>query len=355
MPIQKKTYEPDKETDRAKNIKGEIIYIDDAESGRKGYSCIGCDKPMQANIQRKNPTHQSYFSHIPVDVSKGEKKCTYSNREQREIIASDILQRIKRIKVPDVVKYPPKGIDKNPVKLKHSQFIDAFKVRSELTFYEDEEGNIHYGKNPEINDRYLLLRPDVTFFNHNGDPILFIELVVTHKISDEKKIKLRRLGINTISIIVPRGSDQEIEENFRSVKNVKWEYNEVEASTTYLSVSNRATEGILEFDKQQRGIFGETTLCRKSRINNTIRTIKKCLGGKSYHRTEQDFRREIFRIKEATEREEKKLAELESEYQKEIRAEYAGGNLDIENQGREVDSKEESLQLGLATKNWTNS
>ena len=59
--------------------------------------------------------------------------------------------------------------------------------------------------------------------------------------------------------------------------------------------------------------------------------------------------------KEVVEREEKKLAELESEYQKEIRAEYAGGNLDIENQGREVDSKEESLQLGLATKNWTNS
>lgn len=318
MPIEKKIYEPDFQTDRAKNVKGEQIYIENAESGRQGYFCIGCDKPMQANIQRKNPNHRSYFSHIPVDLSKGEKKCTYSNREQRELIATDILQRIKIIKVPGVLKFPPKGDKRNPVELSKAKFISAYKVRSQLTFYEDEEGKVHNGKNPDIDERYLLLRPDVTFFNEKDEPVLFIELVVTHKITDEKKIKLRRLGIDTVSVIVPRGSDQEIADNFKSVQRVKWEYNDKEARTSYLSVSDRAPEGVLEFDEQQRRIFGESASCRRSRINNTIRSLRKCLEGKSYSDTERDFEREIFRIKNAAEGERERLENLEKEYRAEV-------------------------------------
>lgn len=317
MPIYKKKYDPDLKTDRAKNVQDETVYIDDAVSGRKGYFCLGCDKQMQANIQKKNPNYRSYFSHVPVDISKGEKKCTYSNREHREQIASDILQRIKTIKVPRVLKFPPNGSKGNPVELSKEKFISAHKVKSQLTFYEDEEGIIHHGKNPEIEDRYLLLRPDVTFFNEKNEAILFIELVDTHKVSDEKKIKLRRLGIDTISIIVPRASDQEIEDNFKSVKRVKWEYNDQEARTTYISVSDRAPEGVLEFDEQQRRIFGESKACRRNRINNTIRTIRKCLEGKSYREAERDFEREIFRITEASRKAQQKLASLEEYYREE--------------------------------------
>ena len=340
MPIQKKIYEPDLQTDRAKNVKGERIYIDDAESGRKGYFCLGCDKPMQANLQRKNPNHQSYFSHIPVDLSKGEKKCTYSNREQRELIATDILQRIKTIKVPEVLKFPPKGAEGNPVELKKSKFITAHKVKSQLTFYEDEEGNIHHGKNPDVEERYLLLRPDVTFFNEKGEAILFIELVVTHKVTDEKKIKLRRLGIDTVSVVVPKGSDQEIEENFKSFKRVKWEYNDEEARTSYLSVSHRAPKGVLEFDEQQRRIFGESVPCRRSRINNTIRTLRKCLEGESYRDTERDFEREIFRVKGATERAKERLGQLETRIDKEVRGKFTEQNIHLERQGGKLDDEE---------------
>jgi len=327
-------------TDRAKNVKGDRVYIDNVESGRNGYFCLGCDKPMQANIQRKNPNHRSYFSHIPVDLSKGEKKCTYSNREQRELIATDILQHIKTIKVPEVLKFPPKGSKCNPVELAKAKFVSAHKVRSQLTFYEDEEGRIHNGKNPDIHNRYLLLRPDVTFFNEKDEPILFIELVVTHKVTDEKKIKLRRLGIDTVSVIVPRGSDQEIEENFKSVKRVKWEYNDKEARTSYLSVSDRAPEGVLEFDEQQKRIFGESVPCRRSRINNTIRSLRKCLEGKSYKDSERDFEREIFRIKNATERAKERLEQLEAGIDKEIRLQFTEQNSSLERQGGKLDDEE---------------
>ena len=345
MPIEKKIYDPDLQTDRAKNVKGEVIFIDTAESGRKGYFCVGCDKPMQANIQKKNPNHRSYFSHVPVDVSKGEEKCTYSNREHRETIASDILQRLKRIKVPEVLKFPPKGDKRNPVLLAEAKFVSAHKVRSQLTFYEDQVGKIYWGKNPDIDERYLLLRPDITFFNEKDEPILFIELVVTHQVNEEKKVKLGRLGIDTVIIIIPRGSDQEIEDNFKSVQRVKWEYNDQEARTSYFSVSDRAPEGVLDFDEQQRRIFGESVTCRRIRINNTIRTIRKCLEGKQYREAERDFEREIFRIEEATGKEKQELASLEKYHREEAVEKASGGFPNFEREKAEIEEEERGFEI----------
>lgn len=344
MSIYKKKYDPDLQTDRAKNVKGDVIFIDFAESGRKGYFCLGCGKPMQANIQRKNPSYKSYFSHIPVDISKGEKKCTYSNREQRERIATDILHRLKRIKVPGVYKYPPKGISGNPVELSRAKFIEAHKVRSQVTFYENEEGVIFSGKNPEVLDRYHLLIPDVIFYNEKDEPILFIELVDTHKVSDEKKIKLRRIGINTVSIIVPRGSDQEIEDNFKSIERVKWEYNEEEANTTYLSVSHRAPKGLLDIDEDQRRIFGESIACRRSGIRNAIRGIRACLDGESYRNAEQGFEREIFRVKKATEGARERLGNLEREYEEEIFSGFNSEYQELQQRQKELRRKKEEFQ-----------
>lgn len=344
MSLRKKIYDPDLQTDRAKNVKGDVIFIDFAESGRKGYYCMGCGKPMQANIQRKNPNYKSYFSHIPVDILKGEKKCTYSNREQRELIATDILQRLKRIKVPGVFKYPPKGISGNPVELSRAKFIEANKVRSHITFYENEEGVIFSGKNPEVLDRYHLLIPDVIFYNEKDEPILFIELVDTHKVSDEKKIKLRRIGIDTVSIIVPRASDQEIEDNFKSIERVKWEYNEKEANTTYLSVSHRAPEGLLDIDEDQRRIFGESIACRRSGVSNAIRGIRACLDGESYRNARQGFERELFRIKKATAALRERLEEKERRIDSEIRNQFTEQNIDLERQGGKLDDAENKFQ-----------
>lgn len=344
MSLREKKYEADLETDRAENVRGEVIYIDFAESGRKGYSCLGCGKPMQANIQRKNPKYKSYFSHVPVDLSKGEKKCTYSNREQRELIATDILQRLKRIKVPSVLKYPPNGTKGNPVELSKAKFIEAHHVRSQVTFYEDEEGNVLSDKNPKVLEKYLLMRPDVVFYNHKDQPILFVELVDTHKVSDEKKIKLRRLGVNTVSVIVPRGSDQEIEDNFKSVERVKWEYNEEESNTNYVSVSHRAPKGILEFDEYQRRIFKESVRCRNSRLNNLIRSLTKCLERESYSNVERDFEREIFRIENATAALKERLEEKERRIDSEVRTQFTEQNINLERQRGKLDDSEREFQ-----------
>lgn len=330
MSLEEKRYDIEANNDWAKNVKGEELFIDAAKSGRRGYYCIGCDKEMEAVIKKKNPKHRSYFRHVPVDISKDETPCTFSNRKYRETLATDILQRLKSIKVPSIYKYPPKGVEGMPILLEKAKYIIANKVKSQLTFYEDSEGVIKYGRNPEVEDRFLLIRPDVIFFDIKNNPILFIELVITHKVSDEKKIKLRRLGIDTVSIIVPKSSAQEIEDNFKTTKRVKWEYNGKEADTKYVPVSSGTSEGVLEFDTDQRRIFQESISCRKSRLNNTLRTIEKCLRSESYRRSKQLFESEISRITTATKAERNGLEDMESRFEKEVYAQFKAQFNDIE-------------------------
>lgn len=343
MPLEEKKYDVEANNDWAKNVKGEHLFIDSAESGRKGYFCIGCDKQMEA-VKKKNINHRSYFRHVPVDIAKDEKPCTFSNRKYRETLATDILQRLKSIKVPNIYKYPPKGEDGGPMLLEKSKFVTAKKVKSQLTFYEDCNGEIRHGKNPDIEDRYLLIRPDVTFFDANDKPILLIELVITHKVKEEKKIKLRRLGIDTISIIVPKSSEQEIENNFKTTKRVKWEYNGIEANTEYVRVSSGASEGILEFDEDQRRIFEESLTCRKARLNNTLRTIKRCLQSESYRRAEHDFESEISRIERATKAEREGLEEMEERFEREIYSRFEAKFDDIERGREDIEERRANLE-----------
>uniref|UniRef100_UPI00404AE8F5 hypothetical protein n=1 Tax=Gelidibacter sp. TaxID=2018083 RepID=UPI00404AE8F5 len=351
MSLPEKKYDVEANNDWAKNVKGNHLFIDNAISGRKGYFCIGCDKEMDAVIKKKNPNHRSYFRHVPVDIAKDEKPCTFSNREYRETLATDILQRLKSIKVPNLYKYPPRGVEGIPILLEKAKYITANKVKSQLTFYEDSEGAVKFGKNPDVEDRYLLIRPDVVFFDANDIPILLIELVITHKVNEEKKIKLRRLGIDTVSIIIPKSSEQEIEDNFKSSKRVKWEYNGKEADTEYIPVSNGTSEGILEFDADQRSIFEESLKCRKSRLNNTLRTIKKCLQSESYRRAERDLESEISRIENATREHKARLDDLEREYEQEVYSRFEPliiesetGTSNIKQQARSIEHKSAELE-----------
>jgi len=343
MPLEEKKYDIEANNDWAKNVKGEHLFIDSVESGRKGYFCIGCDKQMEA-VKKKNINHRSYFRHVPVDIAKDEKPCTFSNRQYRETLATDILQRVKTIKVPNVYKYPSRGEDGAPMLLEKAKFVTAKKVKSQLTFYEDSNGALKYGKNPEVEDRYLLIRPDVTFFDANNKPILLIELVITHKVKEEKKIKLRRLGIDTVSIIVPKSSAQEIEDNFKTTKRVKWEYNGIEANTKYIRVSSGTSEGILEFDEDQRRIFEESLTCRKARLNNTLRTIKKCLQSEPYRRAEHHFESEISRIESATKAEREGLEQMEERFEREIYARFRDRFDELEREQEDVQERRAKLK-----------
>ena len=214
--IEKEKNIREEQNEYAKNIKGETIYILNAESGRKGYYCIGCQNEMQA-VKSKIKGRKSYFRHDATNVKKNERKCTFSNQTFRHEQAIFILNRIKKIKVPILYKYPPLNSSGKAIKIRDSKFIEAEYTKSEITFYETDSGDVKFGKNPKIDSRNLLIRPDVTFFNIKNEPILLIEIVVTHKIDSEKLAKIKRLGIDTVQITIPKDSLENIENSFKSM------------------------------------------------------------------------------------------------------------------------------------------
>lgn len=292
----------------AKNVKGDILHISMAESGRKGYFCLGCDREMQA-VKSKIQFRASYFRHDPKAV-QGQSKCTYRDETYRHRLSKEILSRLKSVRVPSVYKYPPQGQPGLANRLQESKVVEAHTVGLERIFYEDENGQIHCSSNKEVTDKYLIVKPDVTFFDRNGKPILLVELVATHKVSTEKKVKLKRLGIDVIQIKIPQDSPIEIENTIVSGTRTKWIYNHVEESTNYVRVPDGDSEGVSQFDEEQRSLFEETFVCRQSQIRNLVRTIRRCLESKPYRELEGEFRQELSRLASNTEQHRQRLREL---------------------------------------------
>jgi hypothetical protein len=324
------------ENEYAKNIKDEVVYIGDAISGRKGYWCLGCKEEMDA-VKKKNIYHKSYFRHSAKGVDN-ERKCTFSNQDYRHKLAIEILQFTKRIKVPNLYSYSPDG--KKAVQLKEAEFIEANHVRAELTFYEDDEGNVLHGKNPDLENKNLLIRPDITFFNAKDEPILLIEIVVTHKLDDEKKVKLKRLGIDTIQIVIPKDSEENIAKSLQTTNNTKWVYNYVQERTDYIQVSKGDREELSSIDELQRKFFGESVVCRTNQISNLIRSIKNSLGTQLYRRIEQQFESELSRVKANTKRNRERLDELERGFEDEVYSSIRHQEAEVEQGFRDLEKQQ---------------
>jgi len=310
----------EQDNDWANDVKGNPIHISQAESGAKGYYCMGCTKEMQA-VKRKIANYQSYFRHHVKDVDHSKTECVHASKEYREKLAFFYFNRVKQIKVPAVYKFPPKGLEGNPVLLQEATTIVAHRVDREVTFFEDENGVIHSGKNPTINERYLWIRPDAVFYDKEDKPILFLEFVVTHKPDIDKINKLQRLGIDTVQIIVPKLPEVELEKSISQVSKVKWTYHEIESNTEYLPLASGNTEGIPSIDEEQRKLFEESYKCRAAQISNLIRAINRCMESESYKRIERNFEQEIQRIEIAASELRTKLDGIRKGIEKSIHSE----------------------------------
>ena len=341
----------EQDNDWAFDIKENPIHINIAESGAKGYFCMGCTKEMQA-VKFKNPKHQSYFRHHVKDVDKSKVECVYSSKEYREKLAFNYFLRTKTIKVPAVYKYPPKDIEGYPVLLEDAKTIVAHRVDREVTFCEDEDGKIHSGRNIKVDERYLWIRPDAVFYDENDKPILFLEFVVTHKPDISKLNKLQRLGINTVQIIVPKLPEEALEKSISQVSKVKWTYNEIESNTEYISISSGNSEGIPSIDEEQRKLFEESYKCRAAQIGNLIRAINRCMESQSYRRVEQLFEREIQRIEEATTRERARLDEIQSNIESEIHSELGERREKLDREKQEFQEYSTNLEERYTTTRW---
>ena len=304
----------------ALNTKDETIHISEAESGRKGYYCLGCKRELQAVKQTKD-NRISYFRH-DHNALKGEGLCTYSDETYRHKLGKQILLNYKRVKVPAVYKYPPKGSNGLIANLiSKEKYIEASFAMAELSFYEDDDGVIHHEKVFPDSEKYnLLIRPDITFFDNQSNPILLIELVATHKLTDEKKLKIKRLGIDCIQITIPKDSPEKIEKVFDTTKNTKWIYNYEQESREYIPTTIPGGEGISLIDEVQRKLFEESYSCRTSQIRNLIRTIKRCLESEQYTEFVGNLESEISRIEGNSDAERDNLEGLRADHELGIEA-----------------------------------
>ncbi|MBP6913811.1 MAG: hypothetical protein KA841_02440 [Chitinophagales bacterium] len=332
----------DKNNVYALTIKGDVIHASEATSGRQGYYCLGCKKEMQA-VRSKKSNRIDYFRHDPKGVVN-EAKCTYSDETYRHKLAKEILQRLKRIKVPAVYKYPPKNQDGLANLLEESKYIDAAHIGIETTFYEDESGVIHYGSNKDVESRFLIIRPDVTFFNSKKKPILFIEIVVTHGIKDDKRIKLKRLGIDAVQVKIPKDSPQSIENNFHLTDRIKWIYNNVEERTEYVRITTPNSKGIPPIDELQRKLQEESLACRTAEIGNLIRAIKRCLESKPYRDTEGELRGEISRVTTNAETHRARLDRIRENCRDRVKGRYKAEIDKVESRIRQVATDAEQLE-----------
>uniref|UniRef100_UPI0040494807 hypothetical protein n=1 Tax=Fulvivirga sp. TaxID=1931237 RepID=UPI0040494807 len=304
-----KSQEDKHQHDWAKNQEGKPVHINNSPSGAKGYYCMGCGNEMVA-IQRHIEGYRPYFRHHVKD-QKIQLECTFNSETYRHKVAKEILQRIKRVKVPKVIKKPPvqDGISQ-AILLKDEEIIRAHTVKNELQFYEDEEGMLQWNKKLGIEDKNLIIKPDVTFFDKSGNPILLIELVATHKASSEKLSKIKALGINAIEIILPRGDSEEIEAIFSITKNTKWLFNKQEYESDYFQLSRSSGKTIFQAESDQEFLYEETFECRRTEIGNLIRAIGKVVSGPPYEKIEANIREEIQRVSRIKKSSEQQWEEL---------------------------------------------
>lgn len=283
------------------------IYVKDAVNGRNLYSCIGCKREVNL-VKRESFWH---FRHY-VEKNSDHPKCTYNDETHRHNLAKEILQRVKQIKVPTLYKYPSNKNEGFPKILKSTYFINAFTVRNEIYFYENNLSELKWGRKENIDDMNYLIRADSAFFDKDDNPILIIEFIATHKVTEDKKIKIKRLGIDAIQISVPKDSPQSIEESLlKNTSRTKWIYNNEEQHTEYLSIPTTFEDRVHELDSKQREFFNESFSCRKARINNLIFSIGKCLETEQFRGVVSDFESEIKRIEENTERDRNRLHQLQ--------------------------------------------
>lgn len=294
------------------------IHISNADSGLNDYRCLGCHSKMQAVIQKKIPSRLSFFRHHVPKSIKEKPKCIRANKEYREKIAKAILNRLKYVNAPAIYKFPLNlEVDLLPMKIERKKRIEASYTKAELTFYEDENGVVRWGKNPKIVEKNLLIRPDITFFNKEDKPILFIEFIVTNKISQEKYLKLSRIGIDTLRINIPKKSEEDIEKALKSSRTYKWAYNERESNTEYIPVPRGNTKEFSQVNDNERIIFEEDFKCRQAEINQLIRSIERSLSSEQYRRIEYELNQQIQKVERNSERAKQRLEELEESNRKE--------------------------------------
>ncbi len=328
----------------AKNKEGNIIHVSEAESGCKGYFCLGCHKEMQAVHPE---VRQSYFRHHNQQVRE-EDRCKYNDETYRHEFAKKHLLHIKEVRVPAIYKYPPKGADGDPIRLTKSKMVKAHRVKLEIPYYLDVNGKLQFDSDDKqktkLPGRFHEIRPDAVFFNQQNEPILFIEIAATHKVDAEKRIKLQHLKIDTIEISVPRSKPEDIKDVFYRTDKTKWIYSLLETNHEYVSTSYTNSGRVPSIDELQRKLFEESSSCRSTQIRNLIRSIESSLESEQYSQSENRLRKKIYRVESDIETYQDEWLVIRNRIERKVRSRYSEKSIEIEELQEGVRDKQDKLE-----------
>jgi len=308
----------------ALDVQDNLRHISEVTSGRGGYYCQGCRREMLA---KKGNIKIHHFAHDPKETAiKG--KCTYSDETFRHKVAKEILQMLKSIKVPPLRKFPPSGVDGLPNLIRESWVVQADTVAIEMPFFENEAGEIKWGKNitsDSDSGRHLVIQPDVTFFDKAGNPILLIELVATHKVDNPKFYKVRNLGLDMVEVSLPTGPTVEIEEAFKKSSRTKWIFNYEQENTEYQFIPIGPGQSLSPGDEFERQLVGagRTYECKKFELKEAIRRIRKYLESEQYREATSTLASKIRRVEKNTTAARKEWAGVQERIEREVEIEFA--------------------------------
>lgn len=322
-------------------INGYDIFIKDAQGGRKGYKCIGCNRPLEAVKKKKKPKHKSFFRHFNLDKDF---HCDFNSKEYLERKIEQMIIELGFLNLPKLHKYPPLENDgSSPILLKDKQILKPHSIKAQISFFLNEYGELMSGAKTGVTDKKFHIRPDLTFFNEDGKPILFVEIVITNAIDDEKKAKLIEIGIDTIQIEITPAPSEELKQIIQSGSTIKWVYNNEEFHTKYIFVPRENEKELPEFDPEQKKLFTESFACRKSRIGNFIHQIRTILGTKQYGYLKDNLESEIERVEELRKAAATKLGKMEKVEKDRVYSEFTEEEKEL---GRfEKEERERSEQI----------
>lgn len=176
----------------------QIVHISEVESGLNcGCLCPACEEVL---IAKKGNKVIHHFAH------KSTVECEYGYQTSLHLAAKEIISRAHQINVPALyLTFPGTG---RKMLIEEEKRLDVFNVVLEKKI-----------------DNII---PDILLETNIGK--VMVEVFVTHEIDDEKKKKIKKVGIPTIEINLSESEGCMLDENLKQVllfqnENKTWVYN----------------------------------------------------------------------------------------------------------------------------------
>lgn len=255
-----------------------VIHISEILESEKGLKCNcvcpKCGQRLKARLGEKNARHFAHQS----------ENCKNAFETALHKYAKEILQKHMKIKLPNLT-------------IEHDKYFRILRDSSygynfcdndllEGSYYYDEQ---IYRKKINLVNEFLLefdmieleyriddIVPDIIVYRNNIP--LMIEIAVTHFVDEEKKVKIKRLGISTIEINLniddidyANFDKSKIEEIIiDKIGNKKWIYNKREEQKKQ-ELYDKHIKAIHEIKKKKE----REDLIREKQVINRIQKYKK--------------------------------------------------------------------------------